>query len=523
MNTREILAGVAVIAVAGAAAARLTLAQGSSSAEMKIVTAAADALGGKDRIAAIKSIRIEANGQLASQLGGGNITSDPDAPQKWINIVDHERTIDLVNNRSRVRQRSVTGFVFARIGNYGRVRANQVVDGTVAYNVSADGKATRASDAVARTRRMEMRANPITIVRTAMMPTSKLGGLKTAGNVDTLDITTAEGDQMKLAVNKTTSLPEWVSWVGYDDNLADVTYRTEFFGYDKWDGMMFPMAYTTKIDWRNNILQSMMVDRNAVDVQVDNMTAPAEVRSAPAPTPKPNPKATMLAKGIWFITGGSHNSLVFEFDDHLTLFEAGQSNAWAKAAIDLARTLSPKPLTEVIVTHHHFDHTGGFRTAVAEGLTVITHRGNAGILQEMATRKSTFEPDLLGRNPKALKLKLMDDRLTLKDNSMELQLVRVINNNHMVHAIAGYVPREKMLVQGDMFVNDWDFQWWKAGYMATLKAYNLDVVTDVPIHGIVTPFSMVGPLNEKQYQNAQALCDDAFKAGFPIAGCPAKP
>jgi hypothetical protein len=59
--------------------------------------------------------------------------------------------------------------------------------------------------------------------------------------------------------------------------------------------------------------------------------------------------------------------------------------------------------------------------------------------------------------------------------------------------------------------------------MATLNAYNLQVETDVPIHGVVTPFSMVGPLNKKQYENAQALCDDAFKAGFPIVGCPAKP
>ena len=73
---------------------------------MKIVTAAADALGGKDRILAVKSLRIEGNGQLASQLGGGNITSSPDAPQKWIDIVDHERTIDLANRRSRVRQRT---------------------------------------------------------------------------------------------------------------------------------------------------------------------------------------------------------------------------------------------------------------------------------------------------------------------------------------------------------------------------------------------------------------------------------
>jgi glyoxylase-like metal-dependent hydrolase (beta-lactamase superfamily II) len=490
--------------------------------EMKVVLAAADALGGRERILAIKTLKVEGYGQLASQLGGGNITSAPDAPQKWININDHERTIDLANGRSRVRQRNVTGFVFARLANYGRVRQNQVVDGNIAYNVAPDGKAIRVSDAVAKKRRIEMRANPVLIVRTAMAAGSRLRNLRTAGDVQTVEITTQEGDQLTLAVDRATNLPAWVSWVGRDENLGDVTYRTSFFGYDRTGGVLLPMGYTTTIDWRNVTLQTLMVDRNSVDVAVDDMAAPSQVRSAPAPSPQPVPKATQLAKGIWFITGGSHNSVMFEFDDHLTLFEAGQSNAWAKAAIDLARTLSPKPLTDVIVSHHHFDHTAGLRTAIAEGLNVITHRGNAGIIREMAARKSTVDPDLLGRKPRPLKMTLMDDRMTLKDSSMEVQLVRVVNNNHMVHAIAAYVPRERILVQADMFVLDWDFQWWGPSYMATVKEYSLQIDRDVPIHGSVVPFSEIGPNNEKQFRNAQALCDEGFKAGFPVPGCPAK-
>jgi glyoxylase-like metal-dependent hydrolase (beta-lactamase superfamily II) len=490
---------------------------------MRVVLAAADALGGRQRILAIKTLRIEGYGQLASQLGGGNISGAPDAPQKWIHVTEHERTIDLVNNQSRVRQRNVTGFVFARLANYGRVRQNQVVDGTIAYNVGPDGRAVRVTDVAARARRMEMRSNPVTIVRTAMTAGSKLGNLRTSGHLQTVDITTQEGDRLTLAVDRTSHLPSWVEWVGRDENLGDVTFRTSFSGYDRTGGVLLPVGYTTKIDWRNLTLQTLMVDRNSVDVDVDDMTAPADVRSASAPTAVPTPKATLLAKGIWFITGGSHNSVVFEFADHLTLFEAGQSNAWAGAVIRLARTLAPKPLTEVIVSHHHFDHTGGFRAAVAENLTVMTHRGNAGILREIAARRSTSPADPLGRNPRPLKLQLMDERLTLKDDVMEVQLVRVVGNTHMTDAIAAYVPRERMLVQADMFVADWDFQWWASGYTATVNEHKLDIAQDVPIHGGVVPFDEVGPTNDKQYKNAQSLCEEGLRAGFPVPGCPAKP
>jgi glyoxylase-like metal-dependent hydrolase (beta-lactamase superfamily II) len=91
-----------------------------------------------------------------------------------------------------------------------------------------------------------------------------------------------------------------------------------------------------------------------------------------------------VAKGIWWLAGsGNHRSVVFEFDDHLVLFEVPVNQARSKAVIDKARTLSPKPLTQVIVSHHHFDHSGGMRVAVAEGLTVITYKDNIPFFQEL--------------------------------------------------------------------------------------------------------------------------------------------
>src|SRR6202008_3258757 len=85
-----------------------------------------------------------------------------------------------------------------------------------------------------------------------------------------------------------------------------------------------------------------------------------------------------LGKGLWFLAGQSHHSVLVEFADHLTLIEAPQNDMRALAAIAKARELVPgKPLTHVVNTHHHFDHSGGIRAAVSEDLAVITHKGNA--------------------------------------------------------------------------------------------------------------------------------------------------
>ena len=45
-----------------------------------------------------------------------------------------------------------------------------------------------------------------------------------------------------------------------------------------------------------------------------------------------------------------------------------------------------KPVTQAVVTHHHFDHTAGLRAAVAEGLAVVTHRVNEAWIRSMLHR-----------------------------------------------------------------------------------------------------------------------------------------
>lgn len=54
----------------------------SNSRAAQVVEAAAEALGGKQRIEAVKTLKIVGYGQLAYQDGGGNISSSPLAPQK---------------------------------------------------------------------------------------------------------------------------------------------------------------------------------------------------------------------------------------------------------------------------------------------------------------------------------------------------------------------------------------------------------------------------------------------------------
>src|SRR4029077_17618885 len=96
-----------------------------------------------------------------------------------------------------------------------------------------------------------------------------------------------------------------------------------------------------------------------------------------------------------------------------------------------ARKIVPsKPVTDVIVSHHHFDHSSGVREAVAEGLTVISRRDNGVVFREMTERAAPNFPDDLARSGKKLKFAPVDDHLQLKDSAMTVDIYHVVANSH---------------------------------------------------------------------------------------------
>src|SRR3954471_15748742 len=283
---------VLLLAVAAMAMLTIGLAGQAAAPERQLVVRAAEALGGRERLLAARTLQIVGNGELAYFNGGGNIAGDPAAPQKWQKVLEYTRTIDLEHSRTRVQQRLKMDFVFAStVGQLGLNRTNETLDGDVAYNIGGGFLAAPqagnlqpqpAGIAAARQRRVELLAHPITIVRAALDPTTKLSNLRKQGNLQLVDVTVRQGDTLTLAVNGTSNLPEWVSYVGPHVNLGDVTYQTHFIGYEPEKGIQLPTAFATTIDWRNVVHSKLDVDRNIVDEPIDDLSAPASLRSAAA-------------------------------------------------------------------------------------------------------------------------------------------------------------------------------------------------------------------------------------------------
>ena len=443
----------------------------------------ARALGGRDRIAAIKTMTMEGGGR-AKNLGQ-DMTWEATG-QSFV-LTDVKRTFDLGGERMRSEQTRTPDFLYFQGPQPQRQIAG--VDGDIAYAIAGNGTATRQAAAVARDRRAEYYHHPLTIVRAvlngALIENTRVGADGRAADVRV-------GDSTFVLRLDAANLPTSVSSSAYHPNLGDVTVETAFADYQPAGGLTLPRRLTTRID-RHTTLE-LQIDNYALNSGAGDTAAPATAASA-APTAPAAPRVDVLpvAKGIWLLAGQSHHSAVVEFADHLTLIEAPQSEARTLAAIAKARELVPgKPLTELVMSHHHFDHSAGLRAAVSEGLAVITHRGNAAFVEEMIKRPHTRQPDALTRSPRALTVRSVGAELTLQDKTMTMVVYPLPGNPHSDTMLMAYVPGERVLIEVDAYSPGGTYHPYAANLLQNIRERQLRIDRIVPLHGGIGTFDDLG-------------------------------
>ena len=244
--------------------------------------------------------------------------------------------------------------------------------------------------------------------------------------------------------NMVTKIDSWLP----NPVLGDMLVETTFTDYKDFGGIKFPGHIVQKQGgWPT--LDLTITDAKA---NIPNAFLQVAANAMGVTAPPVEVVAQKMADGVWFLGGGTHNSVLVEFKDYVAVVEAPLNDARSQGVMDQVKMLVPnKPIKYVFNTHHHFDHSGGLRAYVAAGATIITNESNKEFYETAWKAPRTLQPDMLSQNPKPATFVTFKDKYVLTDGTRSLEIYKLQGDNHNELMSIAYLPKEKILIEADDF------------------------------------------------------------------------
>jgi len=369
----------------------------------------------------------------------------------------------------------------------GEQRQIQLVHGDFAWNEAGKDMLPRIWEATYR--QHQIWVTPQGFVRAALANEASTKPQTVDGRKMNVISFTIKGKMKADAyVNEENFIERIESWYG-NPVAGDTKVDTRFGGYRDFAGIKFPAKIVQYQDG-NPVLD---LDITAVRVnQPVNIQTPENVRTNPVPV-----KVEKAADGVWYITGGSHHSVLVEMKDYLIVIEGPQGDERAAAVIaEVKKTVPGKPIRYLVNTHHHFDHSSGVRGFAAEGATIVTHEINRAFFERAAANTRNFSPDRLAKSGKKPVFQAMGDNMVLTDGARSVELYQIAGNPHHQGLVMAYLRKEKILVEADAYTPG------PAGaeppkvphpfsvnLEANVRRLGIDVDRILPLHGRMVPYS----------------------------------
>ena len=323
-------------------------------------------------------------------------------------------------------------------GPYVRGEQRQVVvlSGDQAWNVA--GETVTPAPVALVERQFQLWSTPHGIVKAA---------LAGRGSIQGRTIVIAVPGRFKAtAFLDAANLVERVEGVMSNPVLGDMPVTVSYAEYRDFGGVKFP----TKIRQTHGGFPSLdltvteVKPNTAVDIQV-----PDAVRQATNPYAKVTSQAA--ADGVWYVTGGSHHSVVIEMKDHLIVVESPLNDERALAVLGEVKKLSPKPIKYLVVSHHHFDHAGGVRAFAGEGATLVVHEIAKPYFEKVLAAPATVGPDHLAKSGRKATVEGVRDRRALTDGTRTVEVRHIAGSAHADDLLMVYLPKEKFLIEADAY------------------------------------------------------------------------
>lgn len=482
---RSTLLFTLLAAAAGAADNPETLTEQSQARARVVLDLAVEANGGAAALQAVKAVRLHLDGETFPRLQ----MTTPEPPFEGGRLKE-VLLVDLENNRLRLDQRA-GGFGFA-----GDITV-AIADG---QGATYDHRArTTTPIPVAQATQQQFiqyyRRLPNLLLRQALDRANTLRYLGEdqyeGRRHDVVTFVMPDAMQVAVFVDAASGLVSKYELIFVDPLTGVEASEIRYGDYHKVGSYQVPGTFTNGQAGEVVAKFALRAEINPALTDESFTVAASGYQQVSAPPANLPQEVEQLADDVYVIhnvAGQNQNTLAVGFSDHVVAVEAPGSSEGADAVIERIKELFPgKPVRHIAMTHHHGDHIGGLRSYIAEGASVVTTPANRGVVQRMAAAPQS---DRLARNPRNAEFLMIEGgKRVLTDGTRTLELIDIGPNPHAKEMVIAWLPRERIVFQGDLFfvpANDAPFgppQESTVAFAGKLEELGLDAGHVASVHG----------------------------------------
>jgi glyoxylase-like metal-dependent hydrolase (beta-lactamase superfamily II) len=226
--------------------------------------------------------------------------------------------------------------------------------------------------------------------------------------------------------------------------LGEMPVVTQFFDYRPYASVVQPARIVQEQGGfaALDLNVTSMVANEAVEITIpDNVRAATEAVTV-----------EKVAEGVWFLGGGTHNSVAIELSGQIVLVELPLHEGRARAVLDQANKLVPgKQALTVVGTHHHFDHAGGLRVAADQGATLITSALARPYFEAAFARPARAAAQPVAPAAPPARYVGVEAKTVLADATRPVEIHELQGSIHARGLLVVWLPREQLLIEADAY------------------------------------------------------------------------
>lgn len=422
---------------------------------------AATAMGGLDRLRGLQTVAMKGGSGTRLRLGQMAHATDEEMPASLANVVE---TLDLANGRAALDYE-------IKMGDFGQHR-QEVLTKKDGKGVGLENVAGRPLAVVSpsglfswgtqNSPEFLLKRNVVgLVIAAADTASTELPQTRDfAGSPHSFGTTRlASGETVGLFFNTQTKLLDGFETTDTESMLGDQPSVYTLGDYREVAGVKLPHKITIvkggKPYSEVQFTSAAVNDPAALAVFAIPESATAEADKAIAAGDYSPVTIAKISDGVYFARAYSHNSLVVEFPSYLAVVEAAYTDAQsATLARVLAEQFPRKPIRYAVVTHYHYDHSGGVRGLAAVGATIVAAQEHEPMIRPIVEAPHTNPADALELARKAGTagaLEFFEGKKVISDGGQTLELYAVTGIPHVEPKVLAFVPKGGVLFQSDLF------------------------------------------------------------------------